>query len=185
MACGMRARRGPGLLSLTAIAAALLPAACGGDGEPPPRVARESAGAQVKRVSVRWSDTVEEEGFLEKDPHGVLQFRVVTTRKLSLGDGTSVSLRIERDETFHTKLGTFRCKAGGELTGSAVYTWQSGEAEVRVSLPSAELPRTCETAGFPVMAKSLGAATMVFLLRSDRLVGKTSARDRTVLLPLQ
>jgi hypothetical protein len=171
--------------SLAVIAAPILLAACGGDDGPPPKVARESAGAQVKRVAVRWGDTVEEDGFLENDPNGVLRFHVVTARKLSLGQDAAVSLRIERDETFETKLGTFRCKAKGDLTGSATYAWQSGEAEVRITLPSAELPRSCETPGFPVTTRSVGASALVFLLRSDRLVGKTSPRDRAVLLPLQ
>lgn len=177
--------RAPRLVPLSVLAAPLLVAACGGDDARPPTVARESAGAQVKRVAVRWGDTVEEEGFLENDPNGVLHFRVVTARKLSLGEGAAASMRIERDETFDTRLGTFRCKARGELTGSAAYAWQAGEAEIRVTLPSAELPRTCETPGFPVSAKSVGAQAMVLVLRSDRLIGKTSPRDRTVLLPLQ
>lgn len=173
------------LSPLASLATALSLAACGGDDAPPPKVARETAGAQVKRVSARWGDTVEEEGLLENDPNGVLRFRVVTSRELSLGEGAAVSMRVERDETFETKAGTFRCKAKGELTGSATYAWQSGEAEVRVSLPSAELPRACDAGGFPVMTRSVGATTMAFVLRSDRLIGKTSARDRTVLLPLQ
>lgn len=178
----MRASR---LVSLAMLAAPLLVAACGGDDARPPTVAHETAGAQVKRVAVRWGDTVEEEGFLENDPNGVLSFRVVTARELSLGEGAAATMRIERDETFDTRLGTFRCKARGELTGSAAYAWQAGEAEVRVTWPSAELPRTCETPGFPVTAKSLGAQVMVLVLRSDRLIGKASLRDRTVLLPLQ
>lgn len=173
------------LAALASLAAPLVLAACGGDEGPPPKVAHESAGTQVKRVAERWGDTVEEEGFLENDPNGVLQLHVVTTRKLTLGDGAAASLRVDRDETFHTKLGTFRCKAGGTLSGSAAYAWRAGEAEVRVRLPPAELPRTCETAGFPVTTRSLGAAEMLFVLRSDRLVGKSSAGDRTVLLPLQ
>lgn len=180
----MRAPRLRPLATLAALAAPLVLAACGGDEGPPPKVAHEGAGTQVKRVAVRWGDTVEEEGFLENDPNGVLRFHVVTTRALTLGDGAAASLRIDRDETFQTKLGTFRCKAAGTLSGSAAYAWQSGEAEVRVRLPAAELPRACETGGFPVTTRSLGAAEMLFVLRSDRLVGKSSARDRTVLLPL-
>lgn len=169
---------------LALLAASSFVAACGGDEAPPPKVARETPAAQVKRVATRWGDTVEEDGFLENDPHGVLRFRVVTKRTLSLGEGASAKLRIERDEAFETKLGNFRCKAAGELSGSATYAWQSGEAEVRVVLPPAELPRKCETPGFPVMAKAIGASTLVFLLRSDRLLGKASASDRAVLLPL-
>src|SRR5689334_2891170 len=144
------------LLALAVLAAPVLGAACGGDDRPPPKVAHESAGAQVKRVAVRWGDTVVEDGFLENDPNGVLQLHVVTTRTLSLGNGGAVSMRVERDETFQTKSGTSRCKAKGEVAGSATYEWRSGEAEVRLSLSPGELPRTCETPGFPVLVKALG-----------------------------
>ena len=159
-------------------------AGCGGDAEPPPKVAREGAGVQVRRVATRWTDTVEEEGFLENDPNGVVQFRVFTKRTLTLGEGDSVTLRVERDERFETRVGTFRCKAKGDLPGVATYAWQAGEAELRLRLPDASLPRACDPPGFPVAAKVLPAQSMVLVLRSDRLIGRTSARDRTVLLPM-
>lgn len=159
-------------------------AACGGEPPPPPTVAREGAGVQVRRVATRWTDTVEEEGFLENDPNGVVKFRVVTKRTISLGEGESATLRVERDETFDTRVGTFRCKAKGEVTGVATYAWQAGEAEVRLRWPDASLPRACDPPGFPVAAKVLPGHAMVLVLRSDRLIGRTSARDRTVLLPM-
>jgi hypothetical protein len=181
----MRFRPSLHLAGLLLFAALPALSGCGDEPGPPPKVARESAGAQVQRVAKQWGDTVEEEGFLENDPNGVLEFQVVTTRKLTLGEGTAAAMHIERDETFHTKLGLFRCKVKGDLNGTARYAWQGGDAEVRVDLPAASLPRSCETPGFPVTAKSLGDTTMVMVLKSDRLIGKTSARDRTVLLPLQ
>lgn len=159
-------------------------AACGGDEKPPPKVAHESAGTQVKRVATRWSDTVEDTGFLDRDPNGVLEFHVLTTRTLTLGEGASARLRVERDETFKTKVGNFRCKARGELAGTVTYAWDAGDPVLRVELPAADLPRACEQGGFPVQAKALPASTMRLVLKSDRLLGRASARDRTVLLPL-
>ncbi len=173
----------PSILLLLSFAALAL-AACGGDDKPPPKVAHETADAQIKRVGVRWSDSVEDRGFLENDPNGVLQFKVTTTRTFVLGEGAKVSLHVDRDETFETKLGHFHCTARGDLTGAAAYSWAAGEAEIRIDLPEATLPRHCEQPAFPVTAKSLPASTTLLVLRSDRLIGKTSARDRTVLLPL-
>lgn len=138
----------------------------------------------MKRVGVRWTDTVEDKGFLDNDPNGVLEFRVTTTRTFTLVDGGLVKLRVERDELFKTRLGDFRCAAKGDLAGTASYAWSAGEAEVRLDLPNASLPRRCEQPGFPITAKSLPPSTMLLVLRSDRLIGKTSARDRTVLLPM-
>jgi hypothetical protein len=159
--------------------------ACGGDAERPAKVVRETPGVQLRRVATRWGDTVEEEGFLSGDPNGVVQFRVVTARTFVLGDGAAVTLHIERDETFQTNLGAFRCKAKGDLSGTARYAWQADDPEVRIETAAGELPRSCDRPGFPVTAKALGSATLVFVLRGDQLLGKTSARDRTVLLPLQ
>lgn len=175
----MRAR-----IPLLALATVLGVAACGGEDKPPPKVARENPGAQMKRVATRWADTLEDTGFLERDPNGVLEFRVTTTRTLTLGDGADAKLRVERDETFKTRLGNFHCKAKGDLAGSATYTWDRGDPVVRVELPAAELPRACEQGGFPVATKALPASTMLLVLRSDRLVGRASTRDRTILLPL-
>lgn len=160
-------------------------AGCGGDAKPPPKAAHEGAGTQVKRVAVRWGDTVEEDIFLGHDPHGVRRLQVITRRQLTLGDGASAALRVDRDEVFHMDLGTFRCKAGGTLKGDARYAWHAGEAEVHLALPDGELPRACDRPGFPILAKALGATEMVLVLRGDRLIGKSSARDHTVLLPLQ
>ncbi len=170
--------------TLVAIALAPLLSACGGESSPPPKVAMETAGTQIRRVATRWGDTVEEGGFLENDPHGVLEFHVVTSRSLTLGD-EQASLRIERNETFKTKVGGFRCKAQGTLSGSVVYTWQAGEAQANVMFEGADLPRRCDPPAFPVLTKSLGPTALVLVLRSDRLIGRASARDRTVLLPSQ
>lgn len=160
-------------------------AGCGGDDKPPPQVAHESAAAQLKRVATRWGDTVEDRGFLENDPNGVTEFLVTTTRTLTLGDGLAATLHVERDERFVTKLGNFRCVAKGDVPARAAYTWNGGEAQVRIALAEASLPRRCDPPSFPVTAKVLPSQTMVLLLRSDRLLGRSSARDRTVLLPLQ
>ena len=170
---------------LFAIAFALGLSACGNEDKKPPVVAHESAAAQVKRVATRWSDTIEETGFLQNDPNGVLEFRVVTTRTLALGDGGAASMRVERDESFQTKVGRFHCKAKGEIAGSATYAWDAGEAAVRVELPAGSLPRACEQGGFPVAAKVLSASSLRLVLQSDRLVSRGAARDRTVLLPVQ
>jgi len=159
--------------------------ACGGDSGPPPKVAREDAGTQLRRVATRWGDTFEDDGALVNDPNGVQTFHVVTARTLTLGDVGRASLRIERTESFQTKLGPFRCKAKGTLAGTATYAWQAGEAQVRIELPAADLPRACEQPGFPVPAKVLGAETTMLVLRGDRLIGRTAARDRTLLFPLQ
>ncbi len=131
-----------------------------------------------------WSETVEEDGFLENDPNGVSRFRVITKRTLALGEGAAATLRVERDERFETRAGPFRCKVKGDVPASAAYAWQAGEPEVRLSLSGASLPRACDPPAFPVATKEIGASTMVLLLRSDRLIGKTSPRDRTVMLPL-
>ena len=139
---------------------------------------------QVRRVATTWSETVEEDGFLQNDPNGVSRFRVITKRTLTLGEGAAATLRVERDETFETRVGAFRCKVKGDVPAVAAYAWQAGDPEVRLTLPGASLPRTCDPPAFPVATKELGASTMVLLLRSDRLIGKTSARDRTVMLPL-
>lgn len=176
-------------LSIAALAAltplaALSATACASEPPPPPRVAHESAAAQVQRVSKRWGDTVEESGFLQNDPNGVLQFKVTTERAFTL-DGRKVHVHVERTETFQTTLGAFRCKARGDVDGTATYAWQAGDPEVRVDLPAASLPRMCTPPGFPVSAKALPDSTHLFVLESDRLVGKTNARDRTILLPLQ
>lgn len=168
---------------LFALSALALPA-CGGDDKPPPKVAHESAGAQIKRVGVRWQDTVEDKGFLENDPNGVVEFHVLTTRTLTLGDGSSARIHIERDERFQTKLGPFHCRAKGDVAATATYAWDGGDAEIRLDLSEASLPRSCDQPGFPVTAKSLPGAAMLLVLKSDRLLGKTNARDRTVLLPL-
>ena len=175
--------RALGSLSIVLIASGLV-VACGGDPAPPPKVAREGAGAQVRRVATKWSETVEEDGFLENDPNGVSRFRVRTTRTLALGEGSAATLRVERDETFETRTGTFRCKVKGEVPAAASYAWHAGEAEVRLALSGASLPRACDPPAFPVATKELGASEMVLVLRSDRLIGKTSPRDRTVMLPL-
>ncbi len=177
----MRARS---LLPFVLLATVLGGAACGGEDKPPPKVARESPGAQMKRVATRWADTVEDTGFLERDPNGVLEFHVTTTRTLTLGEGDAAKLHVERDETFKTRLGNFHCKAKGDLAGAAAYTWDGADPVVRVELPAADLPRACEQGGFPVPVKALPASTLLLALRSDRLVGRASARDRTVLLPL-
>lgn len=160
-------------------------AGCGNDSAPPPKVARESAGVQVRRVATQWGDTVSEEGFLEGDPNGVSEFHVVTRRTFVLTDDSRVNVHIERDEVYTTKLGPFRCKAKGDLKGAVRYAWVSDEAEVALTLGPAELPRTCDRPGFAVMSKSLGETKLTLYLRSDQLIAKTSARDRTVLLPLQ
>jgi hypothetical protein len=94
-------------------------------------------------------------------------------------------MHVERDETFATKLGSFHCKTKGDLDGTAAYGWNAGEAELRVDLPPANLRRACQEPGFPVSVKALPAAVMLLVLRSDRLIGKTSALDHTVLLPQQ
>jgi hypothetical protein len=182
MIAAMRVR--PSCLLLLSASLFALPA-CGGDDKRPPHVAHEDAAAQVRRVAARWTDTVEDAGFLENDPNGVLHFRILTTRTLALGETGAATLRVERDETYATKLGDFHCTSKGDVPGRAAYAWNEGEAEVRVALDAATLPRTCEQPGFPVPTKSLPAATMLFVLRSDRLVGKTNARDRSGLLPAQ
>ncbi|MEZ4296084.1 MAG: hypothetical protein R3B70_14010 [Polyangiaceae bacterium] len=159
-------------------------AGCGEGEKPPPKVARETAGTQIKRVAERWGDAIEEEGFLGHDPSGVTRYRVVTKRTLTFGQGDAATVRIERDEMFETSLATYQCQAKGELHGKARFAWVVGEAEARVQLPAGQLPRTCKPAGFPVTAKALQAETMVLLLRSDRLIGRASGHDHTVLLPL-
>lgn len=174
-----------GLTAIVALWLGFAAAACGGDRGPPPEAPHAGADAQVKSVAKRWGDTVEESGFLQNDPNGVLHFRVITSRKVTLGDGSSVSVHVDRKETFETKLGPFHCTAKGDLTGKASYAWRSGEPEVTLELAGGRLPRKCEEPGFPVTIKAVDAARSVLLLRSDRLIGKTNARDSTVLLPLE
>ena len=179
------ALRLPPIAKVMCLCAAAAIGGCGGDEKKPPVVQHESAASQVKRVATRWGDTIEETGFLQNDPNGVLELRVVTTRALTLGDGATASMHVERDEVFTTKAGRFHCKAKGDLAGSATYAWEAGEAAVRVDLGAGSLPRACEQGGFPVAAKVFGATALRLVLQSDRLVSRGASRDRVVLLPLQ
>lgn len=179
------ALRSPSIATVICLCSAAAIGGCGGDEKKPPVVAHESAASQVKRVATRWGDTIEETGFLQNDPNGVLELHVVTTRALTLGDGAGATMRVERDEVFTTKVGRFHCKVKGDLTGSATYAWEVGEAAVRVELGAGSLPRACEQGGFPVAAKVFGASALHLVLQSDRLVSRGASRDRVILLPLQ
>jgi hypothetical protein len=161
-------------------------AGCGGDeAKPRPVVPREDPSAPVRRVSQRWFELVEEEGFLSNDPMGVVSYEVKVNRRVELGEGAKAAESVEREELFRMTTGKeFHCKSKGALPAEVTYTWKNGEVHVLLDRGAGQLPRDCAEPGFPVPAKEVRRARTLFVLRGDRLVAIEPATARSVLLPM-
>jgi hypothetical protein len=158
---------------------------CGAPPEPKP-VQQRDAGTYVRRIGTVWGEVTRHEGFLENDPNGITSFRVQTDVKITLGQGSSATETIRREEEFETRTGeVFHCVAQGTVPGEARFTWVAGEVHVTIEKAAGRLPRSCKEPGFPSRVKETPSGVTEFVLRSERLVAIAPARARNVLLPLQ
>jgi len=160
--------------------------ACSSAPEKPPAAIVEDPKAHLFRIGTVWQETSVDEGFLENDPKGVAFFRIGTKVRVELAEDGKTRENIVRDELFRMRDGAeYHCVARGSVSGSAQYLREGYEIRVVLANAPGSLPRQCKESGFPVTAKEISEVSVLFALRSDRLVAIRPAHVHSVLLPIQ
>lgn len=156
---------------------------CGGKGNaPPPVVAKETAEAEVLRISRAWTSTQVEKSLLS--PPSIVSVRAQTrTSRLELAakEGTEHLVIAEQ----------FELRTGGRIECETVFDhpvqvrWgrKSGEAAVEVTRPALQARRTCNgTAPEDVLSEPV--RTALFVLGADQLVAVEPPLEERIYRPV-
>jgi len=172
-------RFGPPLFALALCA---LPG-CGGKGSgPPPTVAKETAEAEVTRISHRWTSTQVDKALLS--PPSPISVRAQTrVSEITFGQG-SAEERLVIEEQFELRSGaTIRCRTRFEHGLVVRFGRKSGDAAVELTRPALQAGRSCD--GPPPEATLLEPERRALLvLQSDQLIAVEPALDERIYRPV-
>jgi len=160
----------------------VLGSACGGNqGERPVTVAKESAEAEVTRISTVWISTEVEKSLLS--PPSPISVRAQTrTSRLELEAGAGHE-ELSIDEQFDLRTGgTVRCRTRFEHTVNLRWGRKSGEAALEITRPALAAARSCDGAP-PESTLSEPERRALFVLGSDQLTAVEPALDERIYRP--
>lgn len=156
--------------------------ACGGSKTtPPPTVARETAEAEVTRISHRWTSTQVERSILS--PPSPISVRAATrTSRLEFASGAAQETLVITEQFDLRAGGTVRCQTTFEHAVALRWGRKSGEAAVEITRPPLAGARSCDGPA-PDGALTEPERRALFVLGSDQLGAVEPPLDERIYRP--